>query len=167
MVSSMDVTELQLTIALQEAFACYLAFLSHTQKLRESTLPRSGKGAETTDDVSTQQFYQSRVAGIESCLRFTGKIARRVRHWGHRPHEDDDEEVPEADVENSEVFEPDGPDTPYLDFFSGCLVEPITPFSPGPSHSGDEAASQKVGVKTSSQVIKLPPRHISRRLTSD
>jgi hypothetical protein len=154
----MDVTEPQLTIALQEAFTCYLAFLSHTQKLRESSLPRQGKGIETTADVSTQQYYQSRVAGIETCLRYTGKIARRVRNWVNYPAEQDNDEgiTAEAEVVSFEPFLPDGQELPYLDFFSGCLVQPITPFSAGPSNSNDEATAKDIDGEPHYQVIDNP-----------
>lgn len=140
----MDVTESQLTTALQEAFACYLAFLSYNQKLRESKLPRQGKGVETTADLSTSQYYDSRVAGIEACLQYTGKIARRVRNWvNYPPEEAYDEGITVEPVgENFEAL-PDEEDALYLDFFSGCLVHPITPFSAGPSNSNDEATAKE------------------------
>lgn len=149
----MDVTESQLTTALHEAFQCYLAFLSHTQRLRESKLPRQGKGAETIADLSTQQYYQSRIAGIEACLLYTGKIARRVERWVSNPPEEDYDEgfAVEPDVENFEAL-PDGHDAPYLDFFSGCLVHPITPFSPGPSNSSDEATAEETYCQPPPQV---------------
>jgi hypothetical protein len=149
----MDVTESQLTIALQEAFTCYLAFLSHNQKLRESKLPRQGKGVETTADLSTDQYYKSRVAGIEACLHFTGKIARRVEKWvNYPPEEDYDEEITaETEVHNFEAL-PEGHDSPYLDFFSGCLVHPITPFSAGPSSSSDAAAAKVIDGQVHCQV---------------
>jgi hypothetical protein len=154
----MDVTESQLTFALQEAFTCYIAFLSHTQKLRESTLPRQGKGVETTADVSTQQYYQSRVAGIEACLRYTGKIARRVRNWVNYPPEQENDEgiTVEAEVVSFEDFLPDGQEMPYLDFFSGCLVQPITPFSAGPSNSNDEATAKEIDGERPCLVINNP-----------
>jgi hypothetical protein len=157
----MDVTESQLTIALQEAFTCYLAFLSHTQKLRESSLPRQGKGIETTADVSTQQFYQSRIAGIETCLHYTGKIARRVRNWVNYPPEqgieqgNDEGVTVETEVVSLETFLPDGQETPYLDFFSWCLVQPITPFSAGPSNSNDEATAKEANGQGDCQVLIL------------
>jgi hypothetical protein len=141
----MDITESQLTIALQEAFTCYLAFLSHNQKLREAKLPRQGKGVETTADLSTDQYYDSHVAGIEACLQYTGKIARRVRNWMNYPPEEayDESITVQPEGENYEAL-PDEHDTPYLDFFSGCLVHPITPFSAGPSNSSDEAPADKI-----------------------
>ena len=149
----MDVTESELTTALQEAFTCYLAFLSQTQKLRESKLPRSGKAAETTADVSTQNYFQSRVAGIEACLQYTGKIARRVRNWVNNPPEEYNDEgtTVETEVLNFETFE-DGHDVPYLDIFSGCWIQPITPFSAGPSNTNGEAEPKQSNVQPRFQV---------------
>ena len=151
----MDVTEAQLTIALQEAFRCYLAFLSYDQKLRESRLPRQGKGVETTADISTQQYYQSRVAGIEACLHYTGKIARRVRNWVNYPPEQgyDEGVTVETEVVSLEAFLPDGQETPYLDFFSGCLVQPVTPFSAGPSNNDGEATAKEIDGQGNCQVL--------------
>lgn len=140
----MDVTESELTTALQEAFTCYLAFLSQTQKLRESKLPRSGKAVESTADVSTQKYFQSRVAGIEACLQYTGKIARRVRNWVNYPPEEFNDEgtAVETEVVNFETLE-DGHEVPYLDLFSGCWIQPLTIFSAGPSNStGDDELKQ-------------------------
>ncbi|PMD28220.1 hypothetical protein NA56DRAFT_5119 [Hyaloscypha hepaticicola] len=151
----MDVNEAQLTIALREAFRCYLAFLSHDQKRRESSLPRQGKGVETTADISTQQYYQSRITAIEASLQYIGKIARRVERWVYEPPEEyyDEEITGETEGENFEAL-PDGQDSPYLDFFSGCLVHPTTPFSAGPSNSSDEAAAKKID----GQVHFQPPK---------
>jgi hypothetical protein len=153
----MDVTEPQLTIALQEAFTCYLAFLSHAQNLRESSLPRQGKGVETTADVSTQQYYQSRVAGIEACLRYTGKIARRVRNWvSYPPEQENDEGITvETEVVSFEPF-PNGQELPYLDFFSGCFVQPVTPFSAGPSNSNNEAPGREINCQPPYKAITNP-----------
>jgi hypothetical protein len=141
----MDVTEAQLAIALQEAFRCYLAFLSYDQKLRDSKLPRQGKGVETTADISTQQYYQSRITAIEASLQYIGKIARRVERWVYEPPEEycDEEINAETEEENFEGL-PNGQDSAYLDFFSGRLVYPTTPFSPGPSNSNDEAAAKEI-----------------------
>ena len=152
----MDVTESQLTIALHEAFQCYLSFLTHAQKLRESKLPRQGKGIETTADLSTQQYYQFRIAGIEACLPYTGKLARRVERWVNEPPEEDYDEgfAVEPDVETFEAL-PEGHESPYLDFFSGCLVNPLTPFSAGPSKStgnSDEASAEEVYCQPPGQV---------------
>jgi hypothetical protein len=157
-VSSMDVTESQLTIALHEAFQCYLAFLSHSQKLRESKLPRQGKGVETTADLSTQQYYQSRIAGIEACLPYTGKLARRVERWANDPPEEDCDEgfAVEPEVETFAAL-PDGHDTtPYMDFFTGSWVHPITLFSPGPSNSSDEASANEKHCQPPGQVSYNP-----------
>lgn len=79
LVLSMEITESQLSTVLQEALTCFLAFLSHTQKLRESTLPNQGKGIESTADVSTQRLHESRVAATETCLQYTTKIAKKCR----------------------------------------------------------------------------------------
>jgi hypothetical protein len=152
----MDVTEAQLTIALQEAFRCYLAFLSYDQKLRESNLPRQGKGVETTADISTQQYYQSRITAIEASLHYIGKIARRVERWVYEPPEEyyDEETTGETEGDNFEAS-PNEQDSPYLDFFSGCLVYPTTPFSAGPSNSNDEAAAKEIDGQDHSQVIDI------------
>jgi hypothetical protein len=80
-----EITEFQLITALQEAFTCYLAYLSHTQKSRESKLPRQGKDIETTSDLSTQHNFLSRVAATDTCLQFTRKIARNVKRWNSNP----------------------------------------------------------------------------------
>ncbi|KAE9374597.1 hypothetical protein N431DRAFT_438036 [Stipitochalara longipes BDJ] len=158
----MDVTESQLTIALHEAFQCYLAFLTHAQKLRESKLPRQGKGIETTADLSTQQYYQFRIAGIEACLPYTGKIARRVEKWVNDPPEEDYNEgfAVEPDVETFEAL-PDGQESPYLDFFSGCLVHPLTPFSAGPSNSTEEANAKEVHCQPLGQLEERPKPYVS------
>jgi hypothetical protein len=152
----MDVTESQLTKALLEAFQCYLAFLTHTQKIRESKLPRQGKGVETTADLSFQQYYQSRIAGIEACLPYAGKLARRVERWVNDPPEEDYSEdfAIDPEVENFEAL-PDGLDSVYMDFFSGYLVHPITPFSPGPSNSNNEASAEEIHCQ--------PPRQVGNK----
>jgi hypothetical protein len=152
----MDVTEAQLTTALQEAFRCYLAFLSYDQKLRESRLPRQGKGVETTADISTQQYYQSRITAIEASIQHIGKIARRVERWVYEPPEEyyDEENTAETEEENFEAL-PKGQDSPYLDFFSGCLVYPTTPFSAGPSNSNEEAAAKEIDGQVHFQVIDI------------
>jgi hypothetical protein len=80
-----EITELQLITALQEAFTCYLAYLSHTQKSRESKLPRQGKDIETTSNLSTQHNFLSRIAATETCLQYTRKIARNVKRWNSNP----------------------------------------------------------------------------------
>jgi hypothetical protein len=148
---AMDVTDSDLTTALQEAFTCYLAYLSHTQKARESALPRQGKGVETAADLSTQQYFQTRVAATELCLQYTEKIARRVWRWTADPHEDvtmeglSGEAIPtvEHSALDFKLALPDNLEDPFLDVFSGNWIKPITPFSAGPSGSTNEATEYK------------------------
>ncbi|KAH7321630.1 hypothetical protein BKA65DRAFT_85443 [Rhexocercosporidium sp. MPI-PUGE-AT-0058] len=137
----MDITDSQLSTVLQEALTCFLAFLSHTQKLREAKLPRQGKGIETTADVSSQRYYESRVAAIETCLQYTSKIARRVRRWNSYPADGSDDEVTvEPQIASFRASLPDGYEKSFLDVFSGTWISPTTPFSAGPSGSHNEEA---------------------------
>jgi len=134
----MDISDPLFPTAVREAFTCYLAFLSHTQTTREAKLPRQGKGAATSEDISTQEHFQTRVAVTELCLRYTDRIASSVQIWADDPPEDSNEEVitPEEteDANSQWDFEElvlDG--QPFLDIFSGKWLDPITPFSAGPS----------------------------------
>jgi hypothetical protein len=127
----MDITESELSISLQEALTCYLAYLSRSQKLRESRLPHQGKGVETVGDLVTQVNYQSRVAASETCLQYTGRIARRVRRWHHHSEESyGDEEKPdesdsvEVDMDTFCWFLEGVPEDPFLDPFSGRWIGP-------------------------------------------
>jgi hypothetical protein len=134
----MDIADPLFPIAVREAFTCYLAFLSHTQVTREAKLPRRGKDVETTDDISSQEHFQSRVAVTELCLQYTERIASSVQIWANGPPEDFNKEgitlegiEDESSDWDFEGFAPDG--QPFLDIFSGKWLEPITPFSAGPS----------------------------------
>lgn len=135
----MEISETQLSNVLQEAFTCFLAFLSHTQKLRESNLPRQGKGIETPADISSQRYYQSRVAATETCLRYTSKIARGVRRCNrYSANGSDDEVTVEPEVVSFRSSLPEGFETSFLDTFSGARIFPTTPFSAAPSGSSIE-----------------------------
>jgi hypothetical protein len=149
----MEITESQLSIVLQEALTCFLAFLSHTQKLRESKLPRQGKGIETTADVSSQNYYESRVAATETCLQFTGKIAKSVRRWiKYSTNGSDDEVTAEPEVMSFRASLPDGYEASFLDIFSGSWISPTTPFSAGPSGSSIEDPLGKKSERHSAEV---------------
>ncbi|KAL5319646.1 hypothetical protein ACEPPN_012702 [Leptodophora sp. 'Broadleaf-Isolate-01'] len=135
----MEITESQLSTVLQEALTCFLAFLSHTQKLRESKHPRQGKGIETTADISSQRYYESRVAATETCLQYSSKIARSVRRWNrYSANGSDDEVTVEPEVVSFRASLPDGYEASFLDMFSGAWISPTTPFSAGPSGSSIE-----------------------------
>lgn len=135
----MEITEVQLSTVLQEALTCFLAFLSHTQKLREAGLPRQGKGVETTADVSTYDIYKSKVAGTETCLQYSGKIARNVRRWSSRPPRgSEDEEAGQTEVVSFNAALSEEIETSFMDVFSGNWVSPVASFSAGPSGSGIE-----------------------------
>ncbi|PVH85607.1 hypothetical protein DL98DRAFT_408950 [Cadophora sp. DSE1049] len=149
----MEITESQLSTVLQEALTCFLAFLSHTQKLRESKLPRQGKGIETTADVSSQKYYESRVAATESCLQYTSKIARSVKRWNrYAANGSDDEVTAEPEVVSFRASLPDGHETSFLDMFSGAWISPTTPFSAGSSGSGIEDPLRTRSERHSTQV---------------
>ncbi|CZR59200.1 uncharacterized protein PAC_09092 [Phialocephala subalpina] len=147
----MEITESNLSTSLQEAFTCYLAFLNHSQKLRESKLPRQGKGVETTADVSTQQHYQIRVAASETCLQYTGRIARRVYRWHNDPEEpgNDDSANVEVDVETLRTFLDEAPE--FVDPFSGKWIQ-TNACSAGSHPTNDKAAMKEVEDLTGSQV---------------
>lgn len=140
----MDLNEEQLITVLQEAFTCYLAFLAHCQRARESSLPHSGKGVETSSDVSSQQYYRIRVAGTETCLQYTDKIARRVLRWSDDPdyYQGDDAPLIEPQAQQFEAFFED--EAPFLDHFTGAWIQPNNPFSAGPSDKDGGAANKKV-----------------------
>jgi len=148
----MDLNESQLITALQEAFTCYLRFLSHTQRLRESKLPRQGKGIETKADVSTQNYYESRVVATETCLQYTGKIAQRVIRWSNDLSDPVKNETLHVEEDNEKFNHFLDDEEPYLDIFTGTWIHPTTPFSAGPSGSHDEAANEKVENPKSLQV---------------
>lgn len=149
----MEIADPLFPTAVREAFTCYLGFLTHIKTVREATLPRQGKGVETTDDLSLQQDLQARVAITELCLQYTDRIASDVQVWADEPpdnsHDEDitselrEDEEPEWDFEGV-----DG--QPFLDFFSGKWLEPITPFSPGPSGTqGGEPIKAEVATPVS------------------
>ncbi len=75
----MAVTESQLNIVLQEAFTCYLTFLYDTRKVQESNLPQAGRGANATTDISTHQYFNTRINTTELCLQYLGDISKHVR----------------------------------------------------------------------------------------
>ena len=145
----MDITDEHLTVALQEALTRHLAFLHHSQNERESKLPHQGKGIETTIDVTTEEYFQTRIAATESFLQYTDRIARDVRRWMI------EKLLGEGDIETEEKAEEEisryfgqlklGPtavvdEEPFLDIFSGKWIQPVTPFSAGPS--GDRSAEK-------------------------
>ncbi|KAH6684072.1 hypothetical protein B0J14DRAFT_663772 [Halenospora varia] len=138
----MDVTSEQFTTALQEAFTCYLTFLSRTQSQHEAE--GKGKGVETTADLSSQVFFQTRVAVAEACLQFAEKITTSVQEWAAEPPDELEEghtlqSLPNFDpMFKFESFLQDQDDQPFLDIFSGKWIEPVTPFSAGPSGTQDD-----------------------------
>jgi hypothetical protein len=71
----MELDDQQVTIALREAFSCYLSLLGRAKNLREARLPGQGKAIETASDLSIEHSYQQRVAAAEICLRYTSDIA--------------------------------------------------------------------------------------------
>jgi hypothetical protein len=153
-----EITEFQLITALQEAFTCYLAYLSHTQKSRESKLPRQGKDIETTSDLSTQHNFLSRVAATETCLQYTRKIARNVKRWNSNPVDQAREEsitggVPEVVSLEALVKDLEERHKPFLDTFSGSWINPITSYSAGPSGSSDKAPATNSPIRESLKVI--------------
>ena len=114
----MEFTNAEVNVALQEAFTHYLAFLSHAERLQRSGLPRRGKGLETSYDVSTERTFQSRIWAIETSLRYTKNISRRVVRWSN----DIDEAYGEVDGEteqypsyNIPYFLPDGDERSVVD----------------------------------------------------
>lgn len=144
----MDITEPEFNISLQEALTYYLAYLSHSQKLREARLPHQGKGVETVADLVTQVNYESRIAASETCLQYTGRIARRVRRWYcHADEPDGDLEEPddgdsvEVDMETFSWFLEAVPEDPFLDPFSGKWIGPT---NAGPCPKNDEAVNDRV-----------------------
>lgn len=155
----MELTEEQLTTVLQEAFTCYLAFLAHCQRVRESSLPHSGKGVETSSDVSSQQDFQNRVAGTETCLQYTDKIARRVLRWSDDPEyfQGDDAPLIEPQVQRFEAFLED--EAPFLDHFTGAWIQPKTPFSAGPSDKDGGAANKSFEYSAQVRIFQLVLRY--------
>ena len=153
LVLSMEITESQLSTVLQEALTCFLAFLSHTQKLRESTLPNQGKGIESTADVSTQRLHESRVAATETCLQYTTKIAKCVGRWNrYAANGSDDEVTAEPEVVSFRASLPDDYETSFLDMFSGAWIFPVNQLSAGPSGSGIEDPLRTKSERQSTQV---------------
>jgi hypothetical protein len=155
-----EITESQLITALQEAFTCYLTYLSHSQRCRESKLPRQGKGIETTSDLSTQQNFLSRVAATETCLQYARKIARNVKRWNSNPFDQAREEsitgrFPEAVSLEAFLEDLEGNHKPYLDIFSGSWVNPITSYSAGPSRSSDQAPATKSPTRETLKVVNI------------
>ncbi|TVY84786.1 putative E3 ubiquitin-protein ligase ariadne-2 [Lachnellula suecica] len=159
----MDITNSQFATALRETFTCYLGFLSHTQSLRETKLPRQGKGIETTDDLASQRYFQTRVAVAEICLQYIERIASSVQDWA----QDTPEEATE-DCLTLEEVQNDSPqidfagfnDRPFIDIFSGKLIEPETPFSAGPSGAqvddGDRGSSTEASTFSEQMLPTIP-----------
>ncbi|KAK0116144.1 hypothetical protein ONS95_013175 [Cadophora gregata] len=134
LVSFMEMTESQLSIVLQEALTCFLAFLSHSQRLREAKLPRQGKDIETTADITSQKYFESRVAATETCLQYTSRIAKSVRRWNkYAATDSNDEATGEPEVVSFRASLPDGYEASFLDMFSGAWISPTSPLSAGPS----------------------------------
>jgi hypothetical protein len=155
----MDITDEHLNLALQEALTRYLTILDRSQKERESNLPCQGKGVETTLDVSTEEFFQIRIAAIEYCLQYTDRIANDVRKWMvEKILGEKDEPQTEVEEEISRGLGllrldplPVLDEEPFLDIFSGKWIQPVTPFSAGPSGNREvEERSTGHPVQTSS-----------------
>lgn len=140
----MEVTDEQLTFALKEALTCYLGILSRANVFRDTNLPQRGKGLQTTSDISVEHEFRTRVAATELCLQYTQDIAASVCHWASEPLDELDDELDNQLFDNEvdptsklESFIPDLDEDLLLDIFSGKWVEPVTPFSAGPSGSQD------------------------------
>ncbi|KAL2068290.1 hypothetical protein VTL71DRAFT_16388 [Oculimacula yallundae] len=155
----MEITESQLSTVLQEALTCFLAFLTHTEKLRESNLPRQGKGIETQADVSIQQQHETRVAATRICVKYTGKIARSVRKWNRHSRNDSDDEISvEPEVVSFKDSLPDGYEMSFLDRYSGPQKYPTSSSPAGtPKKNVDDL------FRVSNRSPESPSRHRRRR----
>lgn len=78
---NVSITDGNFNFALKRAFTTYLGFLQYTQSNRESSLPRHGKGVETSIDISTEQDLQSQIAATQVCFKYSNRIAEDVREW--------------------------------------------------------------------------------------
>jgi hypothetical protein len=144
LVRSMDFSNSQCITALQEAFSCYLACLSYAQQLRASKLPRQGKDAETTADLSVEKDFQVRISVAEAGLNYAEKIAGGMRRWVKiEPEDETDEDAsPSVDVGSFEALLTKDTGKSFVDILSGAWIEPATPFSAGPSNTKSDSESE-------------------------
>lgn len=135
----MDLTLEERAQELQVAFMRHIHDLQEDYERQISQLPRAGKAAESTADISREQRYISRVAFMKSCIQNTKLIASKVPEWTNGLGRDKspnsiliDLDEPQGPTQNIGVFAPDD-DTPYMNPFTGKLVVPTTRFTAGPS----------------------------------
>jgi len=140
----MALSQKHIATVLNEAFTRYVAFLTASRQLHEESLPRLGKGIETTVDLTWEQSFRERLGAAELCLQQSERIARDVGKWANEPVSDEVELQttvkdfnPVPTVEQLEdvwslgaKFEDD---EPFVDIFSGALIQPTTKYSAGPS----------------------------------
>jgi hypothetical protein len=151
-----------LIITLQDAFTRYITLLQQCKATHEESLPRQGKGIETTSDLKIEQQFEARIATAEVCLGYVAHIAREVQGWMVRDIDGDqstDNEYPgrlqryEGDKAIVGLMRQDDPvasfekfpsfmdDEPFVDLL-GKLHQPITPFSAGPSNNYVKSLAQ-------------------------
>jgi len=169
-----------LITTLDEAFTCYISFLRASQLDYENSLPRQGKGVETTTDLTVEKSFNERIAAAEACLELKERIAKQVQTWMLRDMDgvgvEEKNTMGKNDlvVRNMKEVDPVGSfkarypelevERPFLDF-SGKLHYPITPFSAGPSCN--QPSSPLVSARVEQERDKsaeLPSQEIHREL---
>jgi hypothetical protein len=150
----MALSQKHIATALHEAFTQYVTFLTSSRKQHEETLPRLGKVVETTVDLTWEQYFHERLGAAEICLQHSERIAQNVRKWSSEPVIDEVEE--QSHGANLDTFQSVGQfedvwsfrtkvedDEPFLDIFSGALIQPKTKYSAGPSGTYDQPTSTR------------------------
>lgn len=159
----MEVTDEQLADVFKGALTCYLGILSRASTIRDTNLPKHGKSPQTNSDISVDQEFRTRVAATEICLQYTQNLAASVCHWASEPLDDDQRLDNEVDSTlKLESLIPDLDEDLLLDIFSGKWVEPETPFSAGPSGSGNSLIDRK-NKNLSDIYVCFPPPSIETR----
>jgi hypothetical protein len=158
--SPMALSQKHIATVLHEAFTQYVAFLTSSRQRHEESLPRLGKGIETTVDLTWEQSFRGRLGAAELCLQQSDRIARDVGKWANEPLLDGVEQQPAVEefsalpvAERLEDIWSLGAkyknDEPFLDIFSGALIQPPTKYSAGPSGTQNQPLTEKASPKQS------------------
>jgi hypothetical protein len=163
----MALSQKHIATVLHEAFTQYVAFLTASRQRHEESLPRLGKGVETTVDLTWEQSFRERLGAAELCLQQSERIARDVGKWANEPALDEVEQKNPVKnlsafpaVEQLEEIWSLGPkfedDEPFLDIFSGALIQPTTKYSAGPSGTQNQPLIETTSLKQSQNTQVRP-----------
>lgn len=123
----------ELRSTLTEALFHYRDTLATSESERRDDLPRKGKMPATEVDDLVQQAYQAQLEAVNRFLDSVDDMVSVVikpieKHVPRRAQSP----IPENLELSTDPYMYQN-DEPFINPFSGQLVEPITPFTPGPS----------------------------------